>query len=512
MIELERTAASAAHLPPDVTEPDLLGDGTLVASWTRRWREQPSAPALWVGPTGWLTRGDLDGRSRRVAGRLHRAGLRAGDRLLLSAENSAELVVAHLAASRLGLVVVPVNTAYQRDEIAHVAADCRPRVAVVDDAARGAWVDEAVDDDVLVTTPAVALPDAEDDVVLDAADPADPALLVYTSGTTGAPKGALLTHANLLATAEALRLAWRWTPRDRLLLCLPLFHIHGLGNGLHGSLHAGASIVLLSRFAPDAVLQAAGEHEATMFFGVPTMYARLVDSPEAGELRRLRLCVSGSAPLQADLHRRVEDVSGQRVLERYGMTETGMLVSNPVDGERRPGAVGLPLPGVRVRLVDVEHCDGQATGAIEVRGPNVFAGYWQRPDADADAFTGDRWFRTGDIGALDDDGYLRIVGRAKDLVITGGFNVHPREVEDVLRTHPAVGDVAVIGQPDAEWGEVVVAVVVVAPGAAAPSVEELRAHFAGRLAPYKHPRRVRMVDELPRNALGKVQKHRLRDN
>jgi malonyl-CoA/methylmalonyl-CoA synthetase len=336
---------------------------------------------------------------------------------------------------------------------------------------------------------------------LDAAGPGDPALLCYTSGTTGAPKGAVLVHGNLLATVEALRLAWRWTPDDRLVLALPLFHIHGLGVGLHGTLAAGASAVLLPRFDVDAVLDAAADHDATLFFGVPTMYARLADSPRVGELARLRLCVSGSAPLPAPLWERLRTDAGQAVLERYGMTETVMNVSNPHDGERRPGAVGLPLPGVEVRL------SGGNPGEILLRGPNVFAGYWNRPDATAAAFDGEGWFRSGDIGALDDDGYLRIVGRSKELIISGGFNVYPREVEDVLRAHPGVADAAVVGAPSTEWGEAVTAFVV--PAGAAPAEEDLLAHAAAALAPYKRPRAVRFVAELPRNALGKVLKHEL---
>ncbi|HEX8804459.1 MAG TPA: AMP-binding protein, partial [Acidimicrobiales bacterium] len=335
---------------------------------------------------------------------------------------------------------------------------------------------------------------------LDAAGPGDPALLPYTSGTTGTPKGALLSHGNLLASAEAVRLAWRWTADDRLVLCLPLFHVHGLGVGVHGTLLAGASAVLHERFDPEAVLAEAAGGEATLLFGVPTVYARLVEAPGADRLQGLRLCVSGSAPLSAELHGRIRARAGQVVLERYGMTETVMLVSNPYDGERRPGTVGLPLPGVEVRLDD-------RSGEIEVRGPNVFGGYWRRPDADAAAFTGDGWFRTGDVGALDPDGYLRIVGRAKELIITGGFNVYPREVEDVLRAHPDVADAAVVGTPSAEWGETVTAYVEAGEGLDA---EGLLAWAAGQLAPYKRPRRVHRVDALPRNPLGKVLRHRLR--
>jgi malonyl-CoA/methylmalonyl-CoA synthetase len=332
--------------------------------------------------------------------------------------------------------------------------------------------------------------------VLDTAGPDDAAIIGYTSGTTGVPKGAVLSHRNLLASSESVRLAWRWTAEDRLVLALPLFHIHGLGVGLHGTLLAGGSAVLLPRFDADAVLDAVAAHDATLFFGVPTMYARLAGSTRLGALGRLRLCVSGSAPLPPALFERLAEGSGQRILERYGMTETGINVSNPYDGERRPGSVGFPLPGVELRLA--------ASGEIELRGPNVFSGYWGRPEATAAAFTADGWFRTGDVGEFDPGGYLRIVGRARELIITGGFNVYPREVEDVLLEHPGVAEVAVAGTPDPEWGELVTAWVVPSPHAPPPDEEALAGFAADRLARFKCPRRVVVVDALPRNALGKV--------
>ncbi|MET0895054.1 MAG: AMP-binding protein, partial [Acidimicrobiia bacterium] len=302
---------------------------------------------------------------------------------------------------------------------------------------------------------------------------------------------------------EALRLAWRWTADDRLVLALPLFHMHGLGIGLHGSLLAGAGVLLVPRFDPDAVLDTARDHGGTMFFGVPTMYDRLVASPRCAELAELRLCVSGSAPLPPALFAALQEQAGLTVLERYGMTETLMNVSNPFDGERRAGTVGFPLPGVDLMLA--------TDGEILVRGPNVFPGYWERPEANEASFSdadddGDPWFHSGDIGEFDADGYLAIVGRAKELIISGGFNVYPREVEDVLRNVPGVGDVAVIGTPSTEWGEVVTAVVVVDGDFDA---DALLAYAAEQLAPYKRPRQVRVIDELPRNALGKVLRHEL---
>ena len=499
----------ARHLPPG-TDPatiDLLREGSLPAAWARRWAAAPDADAL-VTDSSTLRAAELDERTREVAARFAGAGLRPGDRVLVSAHTSIELVVAHVAALRLGLVVVPVNGAYQEREVAQIARDSEPRAAVVDDPARGEWVRAAAGGDVIVTSPAVELPAGPSDALaLDASTPSDLALLVYTSGTTGTPKGAMLTHGNVLASSEAVRIAWRWTAADRLVLALPLFHVHGLGVGLHSALLCGGAAILVPHFSPDAVLDAASAHRATMFFGVPTMYARLADSPRVGELASVRLCVSGSAPLAPELHERITGASGVHVLERYGMTETLMNVSNPYDGERRPGTVGFPLPGVEVRLDGGDHDAG--SGEILLRGPNVFPGYWRRDDATAAAFDDDGWFRSGDVGAHDPDGYLRIVGRAKELIITGGYNVYPREVEDVLLEHPAVAEVAVIGEASAEWGETVVAVVVPSDPEMGVDADELLTFAAARLARFKCPRQVRTVDVLPRNALGKLLRHEL---
>lgn len=486
------SALWSAHLPPGVAEVDLLARESLPRAWAEWFARTPDAPAVGEAASGeWLTYGELDALSRAAAGRLHAAGLERGDRVLLSAAASLDLVVAYVAAQRLGLVVVPVNSAYTQREVDHIVGDAGPRGAIVDDPEKARWM-AALD---VVCGPDVELPEGEAPP-LDLSGRDDLALIAYTSGTTGVPKGAMLSSGNLLASAEAVRVAWRWTPEDRLVLTLPLFHVHGLGVGLHGTLTAGASAVLLPKFDVDAVLDAA--RDASMFFGVPTMYTRLAASDRVGELASLRLCVSGSAPLPAALHETIEQRGGQRVLERYGMTETIMNVSNPYDGERRPGSVGLPLPGVELRLAD--------DGEIELRGPNVFAGYWQRPDATAEAFTADGWFRTGDLGRLADDGYLTIDGRSKELIISGGFNVYPREVEDVLRAHPAVEDVAVAGLPSEEWGETVGAWVVPDGDVTA---GDLVAFAADKLAGFKRPRTIRFLDELPRNALGKVVKHEL---
>jgi malonyl-CoA/methylmalonyl-CoA synthetase len=490
-----------AHLPMGVRaeDLDLTARGTLPAAWARVWASAPSAPTLFDRHRGWIGAAELEEATRRVAGRLQGAGLGPGDRMLFSAESSLELVIAHVAALRSGIVVVPANTAYREREIAHIVSDARPRAALVDDPGRAGWVLAAGGAETVMVGPDVDLPEREP-AGLDTAAPEAPALIGYTSGTTGSPKGAVLTHATLLAGSEAVGMAWRWSASDRLVLALPLFHAHGLCVGLHGTLLAGASAVLLPRFEADAVLDAARDHEASLFFGVPTMYHRLAQSPRVGELARLRLCVSGSAPLPAELHRALADRGGQQVLERYGMTETLMNVSNPYDGERRPGSVGLPLPGVELRLAEGDE------GEILLRGPNVFPGYWERPQATAESFA-DGWFRTGDLGSLDPDGYLRILGRSKELIISGGFNVYPREVEDVLLGHPEVAEVAVVGKPSDEWGEVVTAFVV--PAGDEPPPDMLLAFAAEQLAPFKRPRLLHFVDSLPRNALGKVVKHEL---
>ncbi|MEM9177243.1 MAG: acyl-CoA synthetase [Myxococcota bacterium] len=496
--ERPQSAAAAHPLPPGVSfDPTAGGAPCLTAAWARHWRVDPGREAIHDPERGWLTRGDLDRETSARAGRLAALGLAPGDRVLLAAESSADLVTSYIAALRLGLVVIPTNTAYGPRELAHVLEDAGPRAAIVDDPDKRAAIAE-IDPAVHCLTPALAIPDGPPPT-LDAATPEAPALVCYTSGTTGRPKGAVLSHANCLASAEGLRVAWRWRETDRLLLALPLFHMHGLGVGLHGTLHNGGTALLYRGFRPDEILAEIEARAATLFFGVPTMYHRLARHPDAKALARLRLCVSGSAPLPASLHEDIERVSGQRVLERYGMTETLMLVSNPHDGERRAGTVGFPLPGVELRL------EGEPA-EIQVRGPNVFTGYWQRPDANALAFTDDGWFRTGDLGAIDEDGYVSIVGRAKELIISGGYNVYPREIEDVLRDHADVEDVAIVGEADPEWGERVVAYAVLR---APVALEDLRASIGDALAPFKHPRALHRVEALPRNALGKVQKHRL---
>ena len=470
---------------------DLLSRGSLPLAWSETWKADPTAEYVRDLDGTWLDGFDLLDRTARVASRLHAAGLRAGDRVLVSGEASAAFVCAHVGALRLGCVVVPVNGAYSQREIDALVDAASPRAAILEREELRSWMPPSV----ITTGLDVDLPDG---VVpeLDGVAADDPALLPFTSGTTGAPKGVLLSHGNLLASAEAVRIAWRWEPTDTLLLCLPLFHVHGLGVGLHGGLLSGGRIILQRGFDPEAVLDACDD--ATMFFGVPTMWSRLASADGLERLGKLRLCVSGSAPLAPDLLERIREATGQTILERYGMTETLMLTTNPYDGERKPGSVGLPFPGVEVRL-DPE------TSEIEVRGPNVFGGYLDRPDASA--FTADGWFRTGDIGAFDDDGYLAIVGRAKELIITGGYNVFPREIEDVCRAFAGVRDVAVVGTPSEEWGEIVTAYVETDDPMF--DADALVDFAATQLAPYKRPRIVHVVDALPRNPMGKVERDRL---
>ena len=504
-------SGSARHHRAGDDPEDLTTGGSLPAVWREHAGREPDRPCLHDPGAGWVSRGELATESAAVAGRLYGAGLRRGDRVLLSAAAGTALVAAHVACLRMGLVVVPLNAALRRREVAHITGDAAPRGAILDDSDMRSWVRRAAPEAVVCTS-AVNLP-AGDVPNLDDLDGDEPAILGYTSGTTGTPKGAVLTHANLLAGAEALRRAWDWRDHDRLVLALPLFHIHGLGVGLHGTLHAGASAILQPSFDPGAVIAAVLEHRATLFFGVPTMYKRLVAHRRAAELAGLRLAVSGSAPLPAELHRDVEATTGLRVLERYGMTETIMLVSNPLDGDRRPGSVGFPLPGVELWLgkpgsppEPASEVPNGTSGEIWVRGPNVFAGYWRRPGAGPRA---DGWFCTGDVARRDADGYLFLEGRTGEVIITGGLNVHPREVEEQLADHPAIAEVAVAGSPDEQWGELVTAYVVPAPGRRAPSSVDLRRHVAERLAPYKHPRAVIQVEAIPRNALGKVQRHLL---
>jgi malonyl-CoA/methylmalonyl-CoA synthetase len=463
---------------------------TLPRIWSKRFTEAPRAPLWWSPQSGqWWSGERFDEATRRAAGSLADLGVGPGDRLLWSCSSSVEAIAVHVAALRSGVVVVPVNPGYSGREVRHIVDDARPVAVVADDPERFVGLPGA--------RPGNLPPSDRVPARWDEATGEDPALIGYTSGTTGAPKGAVLTHDNLAAATQGLVAAWRWTAEDRLVHALPIFHAHGLCVGLYGTLTSGASAVLLPGFDPTAVGEAARVHGATMFFGVPTMYHRLVaDRPSS--VHSWRLCASGSAPMSAELHRRASEVLGTQILERYGMTETLMNTSNPYVGERRAGSVGFPLPEVEA-MVD-------PSGEILVRGPHVMAGYWQRPAANEESFRpddtgGPAWFRTGDLGHVD-DGYLVIQGRAKELIISGGYNVYPAEVEDVLMTYPGVVEVVVTGTPSDEWGEVVTAWMVM--DGDLPTADQIAGFCASRLAGYKRPRLVRAVDALPRNALGKI--------
>ncbi len=457
------------------------------------------------------TFGDLDRRANRMARELRARGLGPGDRLAIWLPNRVEYIDLFLACTRLGVIAVPINVLYRDRERAHILADAAPRAVVVSDTetwdgSATAW---AVDE---LAHAASRQPADAIDVELDAGTPA---ALIYTSGTTGPAKGAVITHGNLAANTTMLVEEWRFTARDRLWLALPLFHVHGLGNGVHCWLASGCRMRLVERFDHASAAESLLDFRATVFFGVPTMYVRLldVDGERASRIGAgMRLCVSGSAPLPAHVLEAFEQRFGQRILERYGMTETLMTLGNPYDGERRAGTVGFPFPGVSVRIVNEQGADvpdGQE-GELLVRSPMLCAGYWNRPDATAAANEGG-WFHTGDIAERARDGYITLRGRRSDVVISGGFNIYPREIEELLVEHPAVAEAAVIGAPDPVRGEVPVAFVVTRPGM---NVDEdaLIAFCRDQLASFKAPRRVVIVDRLPRTALGKIQKNELKSS
>src|SRR5438876_3622976 len=460
-------------------------------------------PALAAGDIA-LSHDELRAAASAAAGRLNEIGVTQKTHVALFAENSGAWIVAYLGLQLLGATVVGMNPAFKAAEAEQILGDSEAAVALVD-AGRQSLIDALrprlkalhqtarVEEIGSVPSPLVGERQGGGSLT-----PEDPALLLYTSGTTGRPKGALLDHGNLLAQGRGVVEAWRWTAEDRLVLALPLFHVHGLAIALHGSLIAGGCAVLVP-FSPENVvreLRAGG----TMFFGVPAMYQRLAEylDQHPADLRQVRLFVAGSAPLPATLFARCERILGQPVLERYGITEGGIVVSNPYDGPRQPGRVGFPLPGVEVCLGELDE--------VQLKGGQVFKGYWRNPAASADVFS-EGWFRTGDIGEIVKDGTLAIRGRIKELIISGGYNVYPREVEMVLEQHPAVAEVAVAGMPAERWGEEVTAFVV----ARTPVDEqELIAFARERMATYKCPRAVRFIDVIPRNAMGKIDRSRLK--
>ncbi|MBN8631589.1 MAG: AMP-binding protein [Rhodobacterales bacterium] len=461
---------------------------------------------VWI--VGGQSYAGLLAQTGQLANALVSLGLKKGDRLLLQVEKCEAVLSLYLACLRAGVVFLPVNPGYTVAETAHFLQDAEPALAVTD-ADRVAGL-EALGSRV------IALPDLMSLASGQRADFADPnhgpddlAAILYTSGTTGRSKGVMLSRDNLASNAEALVGLWRFTEADVLLHALPVFHTHGLFVATNCVLYSGASMIFQRAFSPAAVLAALPG--ATVMMGVPTFYTRLLADPglTRQSTAHIRLFLSGSAPLSPATHAEWQDRTGHAILERYGMTETNMITSNPYDGARKAGTVGMPLPGVEVRIAGPSGVlpQGEA-GAIEVRGPNVFHGYWRLPEKTAEEFR-DGWFVTGDMGAFDGEGYLSILGRAKDLVITGGLNVYPAEVEAALDDLPGVAASAVIGVPHPDFGEAVVACLVAAKGAA---LEEgtVRDALRDRLAAFKIPKRVILLEELPRNAMGKVQKAELR--
>ncbi|TME70546.1 MAG: AMP-dependent synthetase, partial [Chloroflexi bacterium] len=429
-----------------------------------------------------VTRDELRTEAEQVAGGLRGLGIATGDRVALYAANSLEWIAAYLGVQRAGGCVVLMNPDYHSAEAQHILGDSEPALVIADQQRA-----QIVTNLGLRTVPVEDLPRGPVPP-MPPIDSQSPAAILYTSGTTGRPKGAVIDHGNFLAQGRGALEVWRWTSRDVLVHALPLFHLHGLGMGLHGTLLSGGSAVLVP-FTPEKVMHEL-THGGTMFFGVPSMYQRLCDWLEQHptDLSHVRVFVCGSAPLPPALFERCTRLLGQAPVERYGITEGGIVVTNPYDGPRQPGRVGHPFPGVEVRLGELDE--------VLIKGGQVFTGYWRNPQATAEAFTADGFFRTGDVGEIGDDGTLAIRGRIKELIITGGFNVYPREVELVLETHPAVQEVAVAGVPSDRWGEEVTAFVV--PSGQGDLVESEIIAFANeRLASYKCPKRVVAVDKLP---------------
>jgi malonyl-CoA/methylmalonyl-CoA synthetase len=462
-------------------------------------------------------------QSARMAHALVALGVRAGDRVAVQVDKSAEAVLLYLASLRVGAVYLPLNTGYTAAEVEYFLTDgapalfvCTPeRLSSLQALSQRAGVPALVtlgsDADGSLMHRARQCSTEFEDV---ARAPGDLAAILYTSGTTGRSKGAMLTHENLLSNARTLALLWQFTSQDVLLHALPLFHIHGLFVAINVTLAAGSSLLLLPRFDVDLVLRQLPQ--ASVMMGVPTFYVRLLKDSRLD--RRLtahcRVFICGSAPLLIETHRQWFERTGHTLLERYGMSETGMNTSNPYAGERLPGSVGLPLPGVSLRIADLAGGAALAAdqiGMIEVKGPNVFAGYWRQPEQTRADFSDDGYFITGDLGKLDTRGYVYIVGRSKDLVISGGYNIYPKEIEAEIDALPGVSESAVFGVPHPDFGEGVTAVIVLAAGSQAPSEAETLLALRRRLAPYKLPKRVLFADDLPRNSMGKVQKKLLRE-
>jgi malonyl-CoA/methylmalonyl-CoA synthetase len=473
---------------------------------------------------GLYTWRDLDRGTAMIANLLASLELPAGSRIAVQTEKSVETLMLYLAVLRAGFVYLPLNTAYQAAEIAYFVGNAEPAMVVCTGHNFG-WVSKiafkagtahvfSLDDDHSGSLLARAAQHSDrHEPAMCAGD--DLAAILYTSGTTGRSKGAMMSHGNLLSNALTLQSYWGWKPGDVLIHALPIFHVHGLFVASHGALLNGSRMIWFPKF--DAKTVVAKLPEATVFMGVPTLYVRLLAEPGLTReaCRSMRVFISGSAPLLIETFNEFRQRTGHTILERYGMSETTMLTSNPYrasDGERRGGTVGFPLPGVQLRVRDDggRPCAAGEIGGIEVRGPNVFSGYWRMPEKTQEDFTSDGWFKTGDVGKVDDRSYVTIVGRSKDLIISGGYNVYPAEVEGFINEMPGVAESAVIGVPHPDFGEAVVAVVVARPGAALDGAAVIFA-LKAQIAHFKVPKRVFVVGELPRNTMGKVQKNLLRE-
>jgi malonyl-CoA/methylmalonyl-CoA synthetase len=478
------------------------------------------APFIRTDSTRTWTYHDALALSGRIASAMDTLGIRPGDRVAVQVEKSAEALILYLACLRSGAIYLPLNTAYTLAELDYFIGDAEPRLVVVSSVARGGVEKIAKPHGAIVETldadgTGSLLDLARDEPAdfIDASRSADDlAAILYTSGTTGRSKGAMLTHGNLLSNALTLRDYWRVTADDRLIHALPIFHTHGLFVATNVTLLAGASMFLLSKFDADEVVSLMPQ--ATMLMGVPTFYVRLLQSPRLNKeaVANIRLFISGSAPLLAETHAEFQARTGHAILERYGMTETNMNTSNPYEGRRIAGTVGFPLPGVTVRVTDPATgavLPAEETGMIEIKGPNVFKGYWRMPEKTAAEFTADGFFISGDLGKIDGDGYVHIVGRGKDLVISGGYNIYPKEVEGEIDQIEGVVESAVIGVPHPDFGEGVTAIVVRKPGVVLDEKAIVSA-LQDRLARYKQPKRIIFAEDLPRNTMGKVQKNILR--
>ena len=488
-------------------------------------RNQPDKLALQFIDGAPITYGELAKAVNRSADYLLSLGIEPGDRVAVQLPKCLPFIYFHLAAMQIGAIFLPLNPAYPAAELRYFLADSGARLLIADaqDQAKLDPITDALPDH-RKTTYLYKPADSGANWLLDyspereyslPSDPDQTAMMLYTSGTTSRPKGAQISHGNLTANIAALHEAWGWREDDALLHALPIFHVHGLVVALHGALHAGATAVLCPAFVAEQALELLRSRRFTVFMGVPTMHRRLYQAAGGRriDLSHMRLMTSGSDRLPDDLFFGYQEAFNITLLERYGMTETGMNLSNPLRGERRVGSVGMPLPGVSARIVDPESeapLPAGEVGEVQIKGPHVFKGYWGQPEKTAAAFSADGWLRTGDMGLREADGYFTLKGRAKDLIITGGLNVYPPEVELVLMEHPGVAACAVIGCPDDEWGEQVVAVIIPRAGATV-DAEAIIAFCRQDLAAYKAPRRVLFAEEFPANALGKIQKAKLRE-